>query len=122
MAEPAQHRFGNDQHVKRDADFARIGRTGIRDVRGPLVFHATPGRTSKSRMGVRISRRCGTAPVRNRIKRLLREVFRLSQHDWPVQVDVVVTVRPHAPLDLPQYRELLERARDRLSRKLGERT
>lgn len=117
---PPRNTFGRDQHVKRDGDFARIGRTGIRDVRGPLVFHATLGKTAKSRLGIRISRRCGSAPVRNRIKRLLRESFRLAQHEWPLRIDMIITVRPHEPLALGEYQSLLAASMSRLARKLAE--
>ena len=35
---------------------------------------------------------------RNRIRRLIRESFRLLQHDLPRGYDFVVTLRPHEPL------------------------
>ena len=40
---------------------------------------------------------------RNRLKRLLREAFRLSQHDWPGAYDVVISVKPHEPLTVPHF-------------------
>ncbi len=52
----------------------------------------------------------GGAVRRNRIKRLLREAFRLMQHDWPRGFDVVIAVRPHEPLRLAEYQRLLSRA------------
>lgn len=120
MTIPPRHTFPLAQHVKRDGDFARIGRTGIRDVRGSLVFHATIAKTAKSRLGIRIGRRCGTAPVRNRIKRLLRESFRLAQHEWTMKLDIVVTVRPHEPTSLGEYGAMLAKAVERITRKIGE--
>ena len=118
----ARNSFARDQHVKTQGDFTRILRDGPRDVRGPLVFNATSATTPKSRLGVRISRRCGSAPVRNRIKRLLRESFRVAQHDWPVAVDLIVTVRPHEPMELAAYQQALASAITRLCRKLKEAT
>jgi len=45
------------------------------------------------RLGLAVGRRMGNAPRRNRIKRRLREVFRLSLPDLPRGVDMVVTAR-----------------------------
>ena len=40
-------------------------------------------------------------------KRLLREAFRLMQHDLPSAYDVVVVVRPHKPMILAEYQRIL---------------
>jgi ribonuclease P protein component len=59
------------------------------------------------RLGISIGRKVGSAVVRNRIKRLLREAFRLMQHDLPCGYDLVVVVRPHQPVGLADYQRLL---------------
>jgi len=72
-----------------------------------LVAFARPNNLPHPRLGISISRSVGTAPRRNRIKRLLREAFRLHQHDWPKGYDLVLVVRPHEPLILAEYQKLL---------------
>ena len=47
-----------------------------------------------SRLGVVTARRIGGAVVRNRARRLLRETFRLHQHDLAAPVDLVLVARP----------------------------
>jgi ribonuclease P protein component len=45
-------------------------------------------------MGITATKRMGPAVQRNRIKRVLREVFRCHRHIFPEHCDVVVIPRP----------------------------
>lgn len=62
------------------------------------------------RLGVSVSKEHGGAVRRNKIKRLLREAFRLERHRMPQRVDVVLIPRrrdddlPLAPLRLELVR------------------
>jgi len=47
-----------------------------------------------SRLGVVTAGRIGGAVVRSRARRLLRETFRLHQHDLAAPVDLVLVARP----------------------------
>lgn len=118
MSNPFHYTFSRNQRIKSQLDFARLTRRGLRLTRGPLIFNASRSEKKSSRIGIRISRRCGVAPVRNRIKRLLREAYRLMQHDWPFSVDLIVTVKPHEPLQLADYQKLLSGAMVKLSNDL----
>lgn len=62
-----------------------------------------------SRIGLVVGRKVGNAVVRNRVKRLIREAFRLSQHELPAGLDIVVLPRPAtvAELSLVQLRKSL---------------
>ena len=46
-----------------------------------------------------MQRKAGNAVRRNRIKRLIREVFRLHRDLFPAAADVVLTVRPGFAID-----------------------
>jgi ribonuclease P protein component len=79
----------------------------VRFVRGPLVLFGVPNNKSVTRLGFSTSRKVGNAVRRNRIRRLLRESFRLLQHDLPAGYDLVIVVRAHEPLKLAEYQQLL---------------
>ncbi|WP_083250953.1 ribonuclease P protein component [Acidihalobacter aeolianus] len=83
-----------------------------RNKSGGRVFVLTWMRNDigRARLGLAISRRCARRAVdRQRIKRIVRESFRLKQQSLPA-VDVVVTCRSGAgSLGKRQLREALER-------------
>ena len=51
-----------------------------------------------SRLGISVPRKVGNAVRRNRIKRIVRETFRLHREIFPRSSDIVVTVRPEFSL------------------------
>jgi ribonuclease P protein component len=45
------------------------------------------------RLGVTVSKKVGNAVIRNRCKRIIREIFRKNKDKFPLGADVVVVVR-----------------------------
>ncbi|NGO40215.1 ribonuclease P protein component [Limisphaera ngatamarikiensis] len=90
-----RYRLGKDQRLRLGGEFARLRTEGRRMAHGCLIVNwlEAPGR-SCSRLGVVVGRKLGKATVRNRARRLLREVFRLHQWDLNRPVDLVLVARP----------------------------
>jgi len=64
-----------------------------------------------SRLGVTTSRKVGNAPIRNRIRRLVRDVFRRRREALVPPQDVLVIARPGAgDLDYADVDHQLTRA------------
>ncbi len=104
-------RFSARMRVRLDRDFRRAFDRRLRRDLGFASLLAAANGLTHARLGISISRRVGTAVRRNRIKRLLREAFRLEQRAMPAGVDLIVQVRPHQPRELDAYRAaLLEHA------------
>lgn len=102
-----RHTFPKSRRLRNRDDFTAVYEAKVRESRGPFTVYARPNGLVHPRLGLSTSRKVGTAPRRNRIRRLLREAFRHLQHDLPAGYDLLVVVRPHEPLMLAEYQRLL---------------
>lgn len=87
--------------------FTAVFDAKMRKTVGPLVFVARPNGLPHAHLGLSVGRGVGNAVARHRIKRLVREAFRLQQHELPRGYDVVVVVRPHELRTLAEYGRML---------------
>lgn len=116
-------RFRKAQHLRKPSEFQRVYAQKVRasdphlliygSLREPQDAH-TPG----TRIGLSVSRKHGSAVVRNRIKRLLREAFRQEQHEIPAGLDLILIPRPGSGAHLADYRNSLKRLARRLMQRL----
>ena len=61
-----------------------------------LVLYARRNREGMNRVGVTVSKKLGKAVVRNRVRRRLREVYRLNESRFLPGWDIVVVARGRA--------------------------
>jgi ribonuclease P protein component len=76
--------------------FLDIYRRGLRVSGKHVVIFALPGATERSRLGITATKKLGHAAARNRVKRIIREVFRHRRDDTRGPLDLVVNVKPTA--------------------------
>lgn len=109
--EPTRLHFRRIQRLSGLGVFKSVLDARARCDAGPISFHARPSEATCTRLGISIGRRAGSAARRNRIKRLLREAFRLTQpahpREAPAPYDLVIVVRAHEPLSLAEYQSRL---------------
>ena len=60
---------------------------------GYLVLYAKPNRTATNRVGITASKKLGHAVVRNRVRRRLREVYRLNSPALRQGYDLILVAR-----------------------------
>jgi len=84
------------ERIRRKSDFASLYRDGGR-IRG-RYFHLVFRRNEfgHSRLAVVASRKVGSAVVRNRVKRRLRELFRRHKELLREPLDLIVVARPES--------------------------
>ena len=63
---------------------------------GYLVLYARKNRQGENRVGITVGKKLGHAVVRNRVRRRVREVYRLNEERFAPGWDIVVVVRTRA--------------------------
>lgn len=94
--------FSRLDRIHRRGDFQIIRKEGFRFHSKHFVWFfrlrgEAEAEASARRLGLAISRRSGAAVRRNRIKRLLRETFRLQRERLPLLCDVLVSGKSGLP-------------------------
>ena len=79
--------------VKENHEFRRIYHKGRSAVSPYMVVYCLKNREGASRLGVTVSRKLGHAVVRNRVRRRLREIYRLNRDKMQPGWDVIVVGR-----------------------------
>ena len=90
--------------VKKNSDFRRIYAKGRSAVTPYLVVYCRKNRLGVIRSGFTVSAKLGHAVVRNRVKRRLREIFRLNSEKLPGSCDYIIVARARSVR--ASYREL----------------
>lgn len=88
-------RFRPCQHIRRALDFVSLKSEGKRINCGSFVilWQLRLEKEGLPRLGLVASSRVGNAVVRNRAKRIFREIFRLNQEKLPHHCDLLVIAR-----------------------------
>ena len=83
MAETAPQRragFGKDRRIRQSADFVDLLKSGRKRAQGGFTFYVRHRDTGGPRLGLLVTRKHSRLSVeRNRLKRYVREAFRLEQ-------------------------------------------
>ena len=82
--------------LKKNSDFRRLYAKGKSAVTPCLVLYARPNRRAENRVGYTVSTKLGHAVVRNRVRRRLREIYRLNSPRLRQGFDLVVVARGRA--------------------------
>jgi len=81
-----------DHRLTRRGEFLACYEQGKKYQTRHFIIYAQQGR-GRARLGLTVSRKCGNSVERNRIKRVLREFFRLNQATIPIMDIVIIPKR-----------------------------
>lgn len=96
--------------------FQRLYRKGTRSATPCLALYSRPNGREENRLGLTTGAKLGHAVVRNRLRRRLRAIYRIHEHEFRPGFDIVVVCRAASVNASYQH---LERDFLRLARKNG---
>ena len=114
-----EFRFPKSSRLLRTAEFDRVFERRRSHGNDLLVVYGCENNLPMSRLGLVVSRKCGNAVARARWKRCLREAFRLSQHELPAGLDLVVLPRGGAVPTTARVRQALLELTLKVARRLN---
>jgi ribonuclease P protein component len=118
-AAPRSYRFRTTEHLRRPSDFRRVYDRRRSASSERLIVYACENGLPHLRLGLSVSRKIGGAIVRNRLRRLYREAFRLTRHKMPVGLDLVLVPRGSEEPTLEELKRCLPRLVNQLARRLA---
>jgi len=87
--------------IKKTKNFKTVYSKGRQAVNAYFVLYAMPNNTHATCIGITVSKKVGNAVTRNKIRRLVKESFRLMGADIVLGYDIVIVARK-AVSELPK--------------------
>ena len=84
------------EHLRGDGTFERIRRRGLSAGDEVLYVRGMANDLGHARLGLAVGRGSGGAVQRARLRRMIREAFRLNKGQLPRGLDLLVSPRPRA--------------------------
>jgi len=112
---PRSFKLPQRTHLKRRGEYDAVFKQGGKAVSAALVIYALPNGMNYNRLGLAVGKKLGNAVRRNRIRRMIREAFRLENPTLPQGFSFVCIPRaagfPGKTTELmPLFRETFLRA------------
>jgi ribonuclease P protein component len=88
-------KFTKQQRISTSAEYQAILKNGIKvsDRFFRIAVSRNPQQSS-AKIGIIVSKKVGPAVTRNRVKRIVREIYRLNQRNITADLNLVVIAKP----------------------------
>lgn len=82
--------------LKKNNDFKKVYGSGCSCANRQMIGFFLANRSAKNRIGISVSKKVGNSVVRHKLKRLVKEAYRLNQSKIKKGYDIVIVIRPGA--------------------------
>jgi len=114
---PLRFTFTKADRILKRREFIALSKSGRRVQNTEFIAYFLSAQYNRSRLGVTVTKKVGQAVERNRIKRLVREFFRLNRHclfgNWDISI---IAKRQSAEITSEMAHRSLQNIFDRISR------
>lgn len=100
--------FPKRSRLLKRKDFVNLNQSGRRLHSEHFTVVFNQNKLGITRLGITVSKKTGNAVKRNKVKRLIREFFRLHKNYFPCGYDIVISAKKNASsLDFRKIKEEL---------------
>lgn len=82
--------------LKKNSDFKEVYRSGVSHANRYLIMYVSENYQCGNRLGISVSKKVGNSVVRHRVKRLVKEAYRLHEDVFNSGLDIAVVARASA--------------------------
>lgn len=103
------HRFPKDERLRKRREFLALSEGGEKVHSRNFMIISRKAESAAPRIGITVSRKVGNAVTRNRIKRLVREFYRMEKSLFAAAEFNIIARQGASHLDFPAVRHELAR-------------
>ncbi len=82
--------------LRKNNEFQRVYKNGVSYANKFLVMYVLENKSTLNRIGISVSKKVGNSVVRHRLKRLIKESYRLHEEMFNSGLDIVIVIRVNA--------------------------
>jgi len=114
-----RHHFKKSARILKRTEFVKLSKSGQKLKNEHFIAAVGPGRSETTRLGITVTKKIGCAVIRNRVKRFIREYFRLNRHRITGKWDINIISRKRVcAISSKQAFSSLEKIFDELAKKI----
>ena len=117
-SEPRNLKFPKSRRLRSSLDFKRVYERKQRASDEHLLIYADNNDVGETRIGLSVSKKNGNSIARHRIRRLLKEAYRLEQFEVPEGYDLIFIPRPGRNSTVDDFRQSIVNLSKQLDRRL----